>query len=378
MTPENVKRVQAYFEEHKAEIKADIIKLTACESPTTNKEYTDKCGILLAEMIKERTGVAPEIFPQESVGPMIKAVIGDAEKKLLMIGHYDTVHNVGTVPLVDEGDIIKGPGIFDMKTGLVSFMWVIKCIKDLDLPCDKSFVLFSNSDEEIGSAASRPLYLQGLEAYRAALVGEPAQGAYIKTLRKGATELIIKLTGRAAHAGVAITDGRSAITEACHLTLYLHSLLDLEVGTTVNVGAFHGGERFNVVCPEVQLSVDCRFLSKEREKELLEKVMAYVPHDPDVKVDITTIPLFPPLERTPENKKLFQQLKAAGAQIGLELEEIMSGGGSDGSMLSSAGCPTIDSLGAVGGGIHASNEYIDFPKSLERMILQTIFVCDLD
>lgn len=378
MTPENAAKLHKYFEDHKEEIRADILTLVRAESPSTNKEYADKCCEVVCRMIRERTGAEEiELFPQDTLGPMIQTTVGDGPKKILFMGHYDTVHNVGSVPLVDEGDIIRGPGVFDMKTGLVSFLWCIKSIRELGLPCDKTFVLFFNSDEELGSGASKGLYLKDVKSYRAAVVTEPAQGKYIKVQRKGAGFISITVTGRAAHAGSAFTEGRSAVIEASHLALYLDSLVDLEKGTTVNVGVIRGGERNNIVCPEVYMGVDYRVKTKAAEKELLEKILAYRPHNPDVKVEINPSSLQPPMEKTPENDELYRQLQETCAQLGMEIEGIAVGGGSDGCQLSGAGCPTIDGMGGVGANAHTVDEYLDFPASLERMKMLAAFMSDL-
>ena len=362
-------RIKEYFAAHKEELIADLLELVNAESPSNNKEYANRCADTLCGIVERRLGVKGKRFPQEEFGDHLMFKVGEGERKVLLIGHYDTVWDVGAKPTVREGNIIKGSGVFDMKFGIISSIWSLKAVFDLGLAFDKTVYLLYNSDEEVGSPTSKPIMLENAEQYEAAVILEPAFQGGIKTERKGVGIIDINITGLASHSGSNYESGISAIDEAAKIIAYLHSLTDLEKGTTVNVGIINGGTRRNVVAAECHLGVDFRVRTAKEGDRLLESIFAIKPSRDGIKIQIDGGLNRPPFEKTPGNVALYKKLEETAAQMELEVFEIATGGASDGNFTSFAGIPTIDGMGAVGDGGHALSEYIDVEKSIERTVL---------
>ncbi|MCL2564953.1 MAG: M20 family metallopeptidase [Defluviitaleaceae bacterium] len=363
-------QIKEYFITHKADLLADLHEFVAADSPSNDKEYANRCCDVLCGIVKRRLGVEGKRFPQEEFGDHVMFKIGDGGKKFILIGHYDTVWDVGAKPTVFEGNIVKGAGVFDMKYGIISSIWSLKAVFDLKLPFDdKTVYLLYNSDEEVGSPTSKPIILENAEQYEAALVLEPSFNGGIKTERKGVGTVDVHITGLASHSGSNHEAGISAIDEAARITGYLHSLTDYEKGTTVNVGIIKGGTRRNVVAAECSLTVDFRVKTAVEGDKLLEKISLIKPSREGIKLDIKANLERPPFEKTPGNMALYKKLEELAKDMDLEIFDIATGGASDGNFTSYAGIPTIDGLGAVGDGGHALSEYVDVEKSLERTVL---------
>jgi glutamate carboxypeptidase len=291
----------------------------------------------------------------------------------LMVGHVDTVWPLGTVqrmPVVRDGPVLKGPGVFDMKAGLVMMIYAVGAVQALDLPLAATPVAFVNSDEEIGSPESRREVRRLARASARAFILEPSLGAEgrIKTARKGVGRFQVEIRGRAAHAGLDPTGGSSAILELSHVVQALHGLTDLERGITVNVGVIEGGTRANVIAARSRAQVDVRALTREDAAEVTEKILSLRPAVDGVELVVTGGFEVPPLERTPRNRVLWRQARELGAGLGLELEEATAGGGSDGNTTSQF-TATLDGLGPRGDGAHAEREHIVVESLVERTAL---------
>jgi len=363
-------QIKEYFVTHKEDLLADLRELVTAESPSNNKEYANRCCDVLCGIVKRRLGAEGKRFPQEEFGDHVMFKIGEGARKFILIGHYDTVWDVGAKPIVFEGNIAKGSGIFDMKFGIISSIWSLKAVFDLKLPFDdKTVYLLYNSDEEVGSPTSKPIILENSEQYEAALVLEPSFNGGIKTERKGVGIVNVKITGLASHSGSNPEAGISAIDEAAKITQYLHSLNDFEKGTTVNVGIINGGTRRNVVAAECSMLVDLRVKTGLEGDKLLEKIALIKPSREGIKLDINASIERPPFEKTQGNMALYKKLQEAAEDMDIEIFDIATGGASDGNFTSFAGIPTIDGMGAVGDGGHALSEYIDIDKSIERTVL---------
>jgi len=369
MDKQTVARIKEYFALNKEEFVSDLLELVNAESPSNNKEYANRCCDTICAIVEKRLGVTGKRFPQENLGDHVMFKVGNGPRNVILIGHYDTVWDVGTKPTVREGNIIKGSGVFDMKFGIISSIWSLKAMTDLGIALDKTVHLFYNSDEEIGSPTSKPIMLENAEQYETAVILEPAYKGGIKTERKGVGIVDIHITGLASHAGSNYESGISAIEEAAKVVQYLHSLTDLEKGTTVSVGTINGGTKRNVVAAECSLHVDFRVKTSVEGDRLMKCLSDIKPSRDGITIKVEGDLNRPPFEKTPGNVALYKKIEEIAAQMNLEVFEIATGGASDGNFTSFAGIPTIDGMGAVGDGAHALDEYIELDKSLERTVL---------
>ncbi|QXD15503.1 M20 family metallopeptidase [Rhodocaloribacter litoris] len=291
----------------------------------------------------------------------------------LLLGHADTVWPAGTLdemPCTLKDGRLYGPGVFDMKAGLAMMVFALRALRDLDRQPALTPLVFVNTDEEIDSIESHRRIERLARVVDRVLVLEPALGpsGKIKTARKGTGEFEIIIHGRAAHAGLAPEEGRSAILELSYVIQQLFALNDPASGVTVNVGTVAGGLRTNVVAPECRLTVDVRVPSRADAERIERRIRGLKPTTPDVTLEIRGGFHRPPLERTPRNRALWQQYQALARELGCTLEEATAGGGSDGNFTSRF-TATLDGLGAVGDGAHARHEHIDVDRTLTRCAL---------
>jgi len=291
----------------------------------------------------------------------------------VVIGHFDTVWPVGTVaerPFRIEGNIIHGPGSFDMKGGLAQLVVALRTIRDLRLDTPVEPAVFVNGDEEVGSRSSTR-YIRAL-ARRAdrAYVLEPALGEHgdIKTSRKGVGRFTVTVFGKAAHAGLDPQGGASAILELAHVIQKLFALNDVERGITVNVGTIDGGIQPNVIAPHSKAVVDVRVPTVAAGNEIEYIIHSLVPMNPDVRLHVEGGIGRPSMELTTRNQKLWEQVRRAGDDLGMALGHTRAGGGSDGNTTSQF-TATVDGLGPVGDGAHAVHEHLLVDKTLERAAL---------
>ncbi|HSG97696.1 MAG TPA: M20 family metallopeptidase [Woeseiaceae bacterium] len=291
----------------------------------------------------------------------------------LVVGHFDTVWPVGTVgerPFRIDGNVIHGPGSFDMKGGLAQLVLALQAIRDLRLETPVVPVVFVNADEEIGSRSSTR-YIQLLARHAArAFVLEPALGKRgdIKTARKGIGRFTVTVYGKAAHAGLDPEGGASAILELSHVIQKLFALNDVERGITVNVGTVDGGIQPNVIAPHSNAVVDVRVPTVAAGNEIEYIIHSIKPTNPDIRLQIEGCIGRPSMEATPRNQKLWECVRAVGDELGIELHQTRAGGGSDGNTTSQF-TATVDGLGPVGDGAHAIHEHLLIDKTLERAAL---------
>ncbi len=283
----------------------------------------------------------------------------------------DTVWDEGQLPFKIEGNKAYGPGIFDMKGGAIQAIWAVKALQDLNIKLDKKVVFLFNSDEEIGSPTSRPIIEEEAKKSKVVLVAEPPEentGA-LKTARKGLGIFQLKVKGVAAHAGNHHDQGINALEELAHQILYLQSLTDYSLGSTVSVGVARGGTRCNVVPAEAYAEIDFR-VTKVSEAERLEKLIrGLTPKLKGTSLEITGEVNRPPMERTAITGQLVEKAQKIAQNLGYELTETSVGGGSDGNFTAALGIPTIDGLGAFGAGPHAEHEHIIIDELPRRTAL---------
>ena len=359
--------MKQYILENGDQIIADTIMLVQHQSPTARKEYVEECADALTALVKERLGLEPTaVYPQEERGRHIYYQVGEGRPKALMIGHYDTVWNIDDLPLKREGNKLSGPGVYDMKYGIVAAIWCVKALQATG-GLDGQLGLFFNSDEEMGSRTSRAHFAPIAKTFPNALILEPAapDGA-VKVGRKSTGNFLIKVNGIAAHAGTDYASGRSAILEAAYLTQQLFAMTELDKGTSVNVGVISGGTKFNVIAANAELLVDVRVTSAAEGKRMEQAIAALQPKQDGVTLEITGGMNRPPFEFTEANQGLYAKAKEAAAELGIDLGKVMVGGGSDGNFTSTWGIPTLDGLGPVGDGAHAAKEHMMIAESLEH------------
>jgi len=352
--------VQAYLQEHSDSLFADLRLLVSAESPSTDKRAVDACGEVLREIMAQRLGASVEVVPREAYGDHLVFTIGKGSKRTAILGHFDTVWDIGRLPMKIEDGKFYGPGVLDMKAGLIQAIWATKALIDLELLNDREIRFLCSSDEELGSPSSREWIESEALQCEQVLVVEPATSHTnaLKIERKGTGRFDIKIKGRAAHAGNNPEDGVSAVHEMAEQILFLHGLNAPELGTTLNVGIAKGGQRTNVVADSAELSVDLRVSSVSEARRIEGLVNAMKPCLAGAQVSVTGGLVRPPLEYTPANQALFAVAQEAASALGIQIEGASVGGGSDGNFTSAVGVPTLDGLGATGVGPHAIHEHI--------------------
>jgi glutamate carboxypeptidase len=296
----------------------------------------------------------------------------------LLVGHCDTVWPLGTVrqmPVRLEGETLFGPGVFDMKAGLVQMVSALRCLQELDLRPPADCVAVINSDEEVGSPDSTPLIGRLARQSARAFILEPAfgQSGKLKTARKASGAYTITIKGRAAHAGVNPEEGASAILEMSYQVQRLFALNDAARGITVNVGTIDGGLRSNVIAPEVRASVDVRVRTRADAAWVEAAVRGLRPVNPHTTIHVEGGIEQPPMEPLPRNQALWRLAQTLGRRLGLELDQAAVGGSSDGNTTSQY-TATLDGLGAVGDGAHAAHEQARIPQMIERCALLVLLL----
>jgi glutamate carboxypeptidase len=274
------------------------------------------------------------------------------------------------MPFKVEGNVINGPGVYDMKGGLVQMIFALKALRDLELRSQFRPVIFINSDEEIGSVESAKHIHKLAQEVERVFVLEPSLGATgkLKTARKGVGQFKIEVHGRSAHAGLEPEKGISAILELSHVIQKLFAMNDAGAEISVNVGLVEGGSRPNVIAAQSSAVVDVRVPRSADAAGIEEAISGLAPETRGATLEITGKINRPPLERTGANQRLWDLAARLGKEIDLDLEEGMAGGASDGNITSQY-TATLDGLGAVGGGAHASHEFLYLDQMVERSTL---------
>jgi glutamate carboxypeptidase len=357
-----VNPILRFLQEHQEHMLEDLRAFVERETPSTDKALLDGFAEFLADHAASLGGRA-EVVPVHVSGNHVRVRWGEenGQAPIFLLGHYDTVWPAGTLevmPFEVESGVARGPGVFDMKCGLVQGFWAVRALREV-AGVERPLVFLCNSDEEIGSPNSRTFIEE--EALRAAtvLVLEPSLNGALKTARKGVGRYTIHVTGRPSHAGLDPEGGISAIEEMARLILELHSHTDLETGTTVNAGVVSGGTRYNVIAAEALAEVDVRTVTRAEADRMAEVISKLKPRHPEAKVEVEGGMVWPPMERTGKIAELFGHARRLATEIGFELEEGLAGGASDGCLCADLGAPVLDGLGAVGGGAHATDEHVE-------------------
>ncbi len=346
--------------------------LAAIESPTDDKAAVDRCGAVLADRLAAIGGAVTRIGVS-GAGDHLCARFGRGPRQVLLLGHFDTVWPIGQMarmPLRREGGRLHGPGVLDMKAGISLGMLATRALFELDAPADLQIVMLWTTDEETGSRTSRALIEAEAARSEAVLVLEPAlAGGALKTSRKGIGQYEVTALGVSAHAGVDPRKGVNAIRELAHQVLAIDALRDLDRGVSVNVGVIAGGTRSNVVPERATASVDVRAQTLADAGALDARMRGLAALTPGARLEVSGGFNRPPMERSTGVVRLFGIARTVAAEMGIDLQEGGTGGGSDGNFTAALGIPTLDGLGAIGDGAHALHEHVELDQLVPRAAL---------
>ena len=372
--------IRSFMQEQQGEMVDLLFRLALAESPTDRPDVHSQVRDLLTRQLVAAGCLVDRLDGGEEGAHLVARRRNSTDDRpiQLLVGHYDTVwplDTVRTMPVRLENGKLSGPGVYDMKGGLVLIIYALRALKQLGLEPSVSPLVFMNSDEEIGSPTSTSHIERLARSADRALILEPAQGpsGKIKTARKGVGHFKVRIQGVAAHAGIEPEKGASAVLELAHLVQRLHALNDPERGISVNVGVISGGNRSNVVAADSLANVDVRAYHKAEAMEIRDAVLAIETVTPGVRMRMEDWSFRQALERTPRNRALWEVTRSTGRLVGLELEETAVGGGSDGNT-TSLQTATIDGLGPVGAGAHAAHEYVEVESLPERAALLALLM----
>ncbi|WP_035346920.1 M20 family metallopeptidase [Edaphobacter aggregans] len=336
-------------------------QLVEIESPSEDPAAVNRAQGLAAKWAAE-LGARIKRHKQKNFGDVYELRFGpqrSKQKPLLLLSHLDTVWPLGTLksmPWREQDGKIHGPGTLDMKAGVVMALTAISVLRDLNLL--RPVTLLINSEEEIGSPISRPITERLALDSQVVLVLEPAQGLALKTARKGVGNFNVHVTGIASHSGVDFERGHSAVLELARQIERIAAFTDLRRGLTVNPGVISGGTRSNVIAAEAHAEIDVRIARASDEKRIDRLFASLKPINKACALTITGGLNRPPMERKAGTIALFKQARKLAAQLGFDLDEAATGGGSDGNFTAALGIPTLDGMGAIGAGAHAAHEHI--------------------
>ena len=368
--------ILSHLRARQSEIVALIRAMVECESPSDDAAAINRFVGLVSDTVAPFASV--KTFPGGRFGQHLvceMALPGSKKNgRVLALGHSDTVWPMGTLrsmPFREAEGRLWGPGVLDMKSGIAFFIFAVRALRELEIPVAKQVLLQLNSDEEVGSESSRALTEKNAGRSKAVLVLEPGTGltGKLKTARKAVGRYGLVVHGKASHAGVDFEAGASAVIEMARQIGVIAGLTNMKRGTTVNVGVIAGGTRSNVVAAEARAEIDVRVLRQKDAVALEKKLRNLRTIDRRCKLEVTGGLNRPPMERSPGIVHLFQMAQKLGRELGVQLEESLTGGGSDGNFTAALGVPTLDGLGAVGEGAHAVNESILADRIADRTTL---------
>lgn len=361
-----------YFEGQLEDVLAELKMYVEMETPSQDKARIDALGDVIAARFAA-LGCTVEKITQAVQGDQLRVTYGEGEEQILVLGHFDTVKDVGTLAVepwrIEDGKAY-GPGTYDMKSGIVFSYFALKAMIEQGVKPQKKLVFLWNTDEEIGSPSGTEPIVAEAKKSALALVIEPCYGdGYLKTSRKGGGVFTVRAKGRAAHAGNEHKIGINAIAELAHQIVTIQGWTDYEAGTTLSVGKIIGGTTFNVVPEHAEMIVDVR-VQTAAESERVTKLFAELqPVLPGAELHVSgEVDKFP-MERTAGTERLYHHAQQQAKQEGFELKEIGVGGVSDGNVAALAGIPILDGLGPVGDGAHASHEHIVVHEIPRRIAL---------
>lgn len=374
--------VLAWLAPRAGEMEALLHRLVDIDSNSFDKAGTDAVGDAIIEVL-QADGIAVTRIPKNGFGDVLRAEVPgrQANSYALLLGHRDTVFKTGTVATRGysrQGDLAFGPGVADMKAGLVADIFALRAIKaagGLPFPV----VALFTADEEIGSPTGRAEIEIAAKGARAVFNTEPARvSGNVVTGRKGGGSFHITVKGRAAHSGVNHQDGASAIEALARKIVRLHALTDYATGITTNVGVIKGGNTHNTVAPWAEAELDLRFVTLEQHAQLVREIEAIVHAEdvPGTSAEIKPVAMFLPLERR-HSEALFALYKNAASRVGFAVDGEFTGGCADSGFTAALGVPTLCGLGPVGGKAHTDEEFCRLDTLLPRTQALAAAICAL-
>lgn len=368
-----------YFEQRLDRMVDTIQQLVEIESPSDDKKAVDR----IAEFIAAKFGAlggSTTFHSSKDFGDSLQVDFSPSSsstknrKPVLLLGHYDTVYPLGTLPTMPckiENGRLHGPGVLDMKSGIALMLHAIEALQAWPGGLPRPVTVFLVSDEEIGSRSSRKITEALARKSAGVLVLEPAAGlkGAVKTARKGVGEYTLRVKGVAAHAGLDPGKGHSAIVELARQITVVSRFNSLRKGLSVNAGVIAGGTRTNVIAAEASAALDVRIKSAKQAAGIDRKLRSLKAFDKHCKLEITGGINRLPMERTAGVASLYKKARDIASQVKWKLEEAAVGGGSDGNFTAGLGIPTLDGMGGVGEGAHAVHEFIVISELPRRALL---------
>lgn len=369
---DSIIRLRDFCRAERAWLLETIEALVRLESPTDDKAAVDRCG---AELTSRLSAIGGRVstLPRGGRGDHLLAEFGCGTSQILLLGHFDTVWPVGQIarmPVELRGGRLHGPGVFDMKTGIALGMLATRALLETDAALSKRIVMLWTADEEVGSETSRAAIEDEARRSDAVLVLEPSlPGGVLKTSRKGCGGFELLVRGISAHAGIEPEKGASAVQELAHQILRINALQNPAAGTSINVVQVSGGSRSNVIPEQARAVVDVRATTSAGMDEVSSAFASLRPVDSRTSLEVRGGFDRPPLERTAGVARLYDRARAIAREIGHDLAEGSTGGGSDGNFTAALGVPTLDGLGAIGDGAHALHEHVEVDALPDRAAL---------
>jgi glutamate carboxypeptidase len=350
--------------------------LVEAESPSADPEACESCASVADGLARQTLGRSAERLVVDG-RTHLRWRFGE-QRRVLLVGHLDTVWPIGTVarwPFGVHDDRASGPGVFDMKAGVVQLFFALAHLGERRGLDGVTVVL--TTDEEIGAPTSRGLLAEEAQGARAALIPEPSFDGALKTERKGVALYRLEAAGRAAHAGLDPEQGINAALEIARQVLDLADLAEPASGTTITPSLISAGTAANTVPAAAVAHFDVRFATREEGERIAAAFAAVRPSIPGATTRVEQETFVPPLERS-SSQTLFELAKRLNGELGLpELREASVGGGSDGNHIAALGVPTLDGLGAVGDHAHGEGEFVAVPAMAERAALLAAVVSEL-
>lgn len=373
----------SYFRDLEPQMVQWLMDLINTDSPSDNKPALDRLARRLGDRFGSY-GAAVELVPNPEAGDHLLARFsgpGARGKPLLLLGHLDTVWGMGEAgrrPARLEDGKIFGPASFDMRGGTTLMLALAHYLSSCHGRLKRPLTILLDSDEEVGTRTARALIEEEARDCRAVLVLEPClPGGVVKTARKGVGTFSISASGVAAHAGVDYQKGVSAIQELAYQVLELYQLNNLDLGTTVNPGVIRGGSRSNVIADQAELEVDVRVATKAEGERITGCIHGLEPRVKGSRLTVRGNMNRPPLERNRQVIQLYRQARQLAGELGIDLQEGSTGGGSDGCFTAALGVPTLDGLGPDGAGPHALHEHVLVENLVPRAALLTHLALNL-
>lgn len=367
-----------YLRGQETEIFRDLRLLVEAQASTDEISALRACRETIEKLVLLRTGIICEVLKRPGGHDLLRFAYGEGEESILLSGHYDTVHAAGSLPYREESERIFGPGICDMKSGVISAIWTIRALQALGISPGKRILVLLNGDEETGSGESSEQICREALGAKAALVLEPStENGDLKSGRKGMLTLRVTITGREAHSGNAHAYGANAIEEMAREILFAQSLTDYEAGVTVNVGLAHGGSRINVVPGHAEFLMEARAWKSDRLDRIAKAIREVETQVPGTARQVQLLAQHRPMEQSAGTLALFETAKKCGERLGLSFSHQAVGGFGDANSIAAMNVPVLDGLGAVGGGAHSPEEFIWKDRFLPRIALAASLVLRL-